>query len=235
MPIKQSGVFFFADFIRNIRKKLFIGPRSQYRKLTALVGGTTTPGGFVIPAIDAKSTTNAIGLHIERDLRDSSFYPTKGSVWDFKGDFFAKALGSNRTCQTYKASYNGYKSIGKDQVLAYRGMACSVSDTTPFFDLCLYGGSDLRGYATGQFQNSRMFATQVEYRRELKWRIGLVAFGGVGGVARHWGDFRFNELLSAGGAGLRFKLDKTNHITYRIDWGYGRAGCTLSMSVTEAF
>ncbi|HRI04840.1 MAG TPA: BamA/TamA family outer membrane protein [Pyrinomonadaceae bacterium] len=233
--IKQSGTFFFGEFMRNVWKDIFIGPRYQYRKLTASAGGTPTPGGFVIPAVDLKSTTAAIGFHVQRDLRDNSFYPTKGSIWDFKGDFFAKALGSNRTYQTYKASYNGYKSIGKDQVLAYRGMACSVSDTTPFFDLCLYGGSDLRGYATGQFQDRRMFATQVEYRRELIWRLGFVAFGGVGGVAKHWSDFRFNELLPAGGAGVRFKLDKKNHINYRIDWGYGRAGYTLSMSVTEAF
>jgi outer membrane protein assembly factor BamA len=226
----------FGEFMRNVWKNIFIGPRYQYRKLIVHEQIGQTPGGFEVPAIDLVSTTAAIGFHVARDLRDSVFYPTKGSFWDFKADFFAKPLGSNRTYQTYKATYNGYLPIGKKQVLAYRGVACSVSDRTPFFDLCLYGASsDLRGYPIGKFQDHRMLATQVEYRRELKWRLGVVGFAGVGGVARHWGEFRFDELLPAAGAGLRFKLDKTNLINYRIDLAYGRGGHTLSMSVTEAF
>ena len=234
--LRQSGSVFFAEFLRNFGKNIFVGPRYQYRKLTAGFGGQQTEGGFEIPAIDLRSTTSAIGFHVQQDRRDNSFYPTKGWLWNVKGDFFAKALGSDRTYQTYGANFNGYRSIGKGQVLAYRGSVCSVSETAPFFDLCFYGSnSDLRGYTAGQFQNRRMFATQAEYRRDLVWRLGVVGFAGVGGVARTWGDFRLDELLPAAGVGLRFKLDKKNNINYRIDWGYGRAGHTLSMSVTEAF
>lgn len=234
--IKGSGTFFLGEGLRNIGKNIFVGPRYQYRKITVGVDGPTTPGGFVIPSIDLRSTTTAIGFKLLRDTRDNSFYPTKGAFWDIKGDFFARAIGSDRTYQTYKATYNGYRSLGERQVLAYRGMACQVSDRTPFYDLCLFGStSDLRGYTAGQFQDRRMFATQVEYRRELKWRLGAVAFGGVGGIANRWLDLRFDELLPAAGVGLRFKLDKKNHINYRADVGYGRAGPTLTMSVTEAF
>ncbi len=221
--------------MRNFGKKIFVGPRYQYRKLTASLGGVPTPGGFEIPAIDINSTTAALGFHVQRDLRDNSFYPRKGSLFDFKADFFAKPLGSNRTYQTYAVSYNGYHSIGKKQVIAYRGKACSVSETAPFFDLCLYGSSDLRGYTTGEFQDRRMFATQVEFRQELPYRLGLVGFAGFGGVAPKWDQFQFNKLLPAAGIGLRFKLDKTNNINYRVDLGFGRNGHTLSLSVTEAF
>ena len=80
-----------------------------------------------------------------------------------------------------------------------------------------------------------MFASQAEYRVELPYRLGLVGFAGFGGVAQRWKDLRFDELLPAAGAGLRFKIDKKNHINYRIDLGFGRSGHTLSMSVTEAF
>lgn len=234
--LNQSGGVFFVSFNRNVWKDFFIGPRYQYRKLTVHLDGTPAPGGFVVPQADLVSTTSSLGFQIERDLRDRTFYPTKGSLWEFKADFFAKPIGSNRTYQVYKAAYNGYRKIGDKQVLAYRGSLCSVSDRAPFFDLCLFGSnSDLRGYTTGQFQNHRMVATQLEYRRELPYRLGIVGFVGFGGVARHWNEFRFSELLPAGGVGLRFKLDKKNHINYRIDWGYGRAGHTLSMSITEAF
>jgi len=235
--IKQKGAFFFGEILRNVGKNIFIGPRYQYRKLTATIGDRTTAGGFEIPAIDLTSTTAAIGFHVVRDLRDHIFYPTKGSLFEFRADFFAKPLGSNRNYQAYLLAYNGYRSIGKKQVLAYRAMTCSVSDNTPFFDLCLYGSrGDLRGYTAGQFQNQRMFAVQGEYRRDqLWWRFGFVAFGGFGGVARRLKEFRSDQLLPAGGVGLRFNLDKKNHINYRVDLGFGRSGHTLTMSVTEAF
>lgn len=235
VEMKQSGSVFFAEFMRNFGKKIFVGPRYQYRKLTASLGGGSTPGGFEIPAIDLTSTTSAIGVHVQRDLRDNGFYPRKGSLFDFKADFFAKALGSNRTYQTYSISYSGYHSLGKKRVLAYRGMACGVTETAPFFDLCLYGGSDLRGYTTGEFQDRRKFATQVEFRQELPYRLGLVGFAGVGGVAPEFNKFQFKKLLPAAGFGLRFKLEKTNHINYRIDFGFGRNGHTIALSVTEAF
>jgi len=236
VELRQSGTVFFAEFMRNFGKNIFVGPRYQYREISTRLNEASTPGGFEIPPIDLISTTSAIGFQVQRDLRDNSFYPTKGSLWSFTGDFFAKALGSNRDYQVYKAAYNGYRKIGKGQVLAYRGSACSVSDNTPFFDLCYYGSSsDLRGYTTGEFQNHRMFATQVEYRKELPYRLGLVGFAGFGGVARKWSEFQFDELLPAVGAGIRFKLDKKNHINYRVDFGYGRSGYTVSMSVTEAF
>jgi hemolysin activation/secretion protein len=115
-------------------------------------------------------------------------------------------------------------------------MGCTANGSVPFYDLCLYGtNSDLRGYTGGEFQNRRMFATQAEYRRELPKRFGLVAFGGIGGVARNWSDFRSNELLPAAGAGLRFNLDNKNQINYRIDFAVGRAGRTLSIGIGEAF
>jgi len=236
VPLSIDGTIFFGELMRNIGKNIFIGPRYQYRSLAIGIDGVIPPGGFVVPAIDIKSNSAALGFHVQRDLRDSTFYPTKGTLLDFTGDFFDQAWGSRREYQTYKIAYNGFRQVKTGQVFAYRAMACSANGSVPFYDLCLFGyNSDLRGYTTGQFQNRRMFATQAEYRVELKKRLGLAAFGGVGGVARRWGDFRSDELLPAAGAGLRFTLDKKNRINYRIDFAFGREGHTLSIGVGEAF
>lgn len=236
VPLRAGGTVFFGEFLRNAWKDIFVGPRFQYRNLYATVDGIRPIGGFEVPAIDLKSVSAALGFHVQRDKRDSTFYPRKGSIIDFAGNFFDQAIGSARQYQTYSLSYNGYHSVSDKQVFAYRAMACSSTGSVPFYDLCLYGtNSDLRGYTAGQFQNRRMFATQAEYRIELPKRFGIVAFGGVGGIARNLDRFRFDELLPAAGAGLRFNLDKQNHINYRIDYGYGREGGTLSISVGEAF
>jgi len=96
VPLHQEGRFFFGEFLRNVGKQIFIGPRYQHRRLSARIDGVAPPGGFVIPDIDLESTTVALGFHVQRDLRNSTFYPTKGSLLDFTGDFFDEALGSRR-------------------------------------------------------------------------------------------------------------------------------------------
>ena len=236
VPLRMEGSIFFGELMRNVGRNIFIGPRYQFRKLSAGIDGVVPPGGFEVPQIDLKSNSAALGFHLQRDRRNSTFYPTKGNLFDFTADFFDQVWGSRREYQSYKMAYNGFRAIAKKQTLAYRAMACSANGSVPFYDLCLYGyNSDLRGYTTGQFQNRRMFATQAEYRIELPKRLGLVAFGGVGGAARRWNEFRSDQLLPAAGAGLRFKLDKKNHINYRIDFAFGREGRTVSIGLGEAF
>jgi len=236
VPLSIDGSIYFGELLRNVGKNVFIGPRYQFRRLGAGLDGDRPPGGFEIPEIDFKANSAALGFHVQRDRRDSTFYPTKGSLFDFTGDFFDQVWGSRREYQTYKIAYNGFRQLAPRQVFAYRAMGCSANGSVPFYDLCLFGfNSDLRGYTTGEFQNRRMFATQAEYRIELPKRLGLVAFGGVGGTARRWNEFRSDQLLPAAGAGLRFNLDKKNHINYRIDLAFGREGRTLSIGVGEAF
>ena len=236
VPLHMEGTIFFGEVMRNVGRNIFIGPRYQFRKLSAGIDGLVPPGGFEVPEIDLKSNSAALGFHLQRDRRDSTFYPTKGNLFDFTADFFDQVWGSRREYQSYKVAYNGFRQVADKQVFAYRAMACSANGNVPFYDLCLYGfNSDLRGYTTGEFQNRRMFATQAEYRIELPKRFGLVAFGGLGGTGRRWNDFRSDQLLPAAGAGLRFKLDKKNHINYRIDVAFGREGRTLSIGLGEAF
>lgn len=236
VPLSMDGTIFFGELMRNVGGNIFIGPRYQFRRLGASIDGIIPPGGFEVPAIDIKSNSAALGLHVQRDRRNSTFYPTKGTLFDFTVDFFDQVWGSRREYQTSKVSFNGFQAIASKQVFAYRVMACSANGSVPFYDLCLFGfNSDLRGYTTGEFQNRRMFAGQAEYRLEFRKRFGLVAFGGVGGVARRWNEFRSDQLLPAAGAGLRFNLDKKNHINYRIDFAVGREGRTISIGVGEAF
>jgi hypothetical protein len=236
VPLSMGGTIFFGELMRNVGGNVFVGPRYQFRKLTASLNAPPRPGGFEVPEIDLKSNSAALGLHLQRDRRNSTFYPTRGTLFDLTADFFDQVWGSRREYQTYKIAYSGFHKVANRQVFAYRAMGCSANGSVPFYDLCLYGfNSDLRGYTTGEFQNRRMFAAQAEYRIEGRKRFGFVAFGGVGGVARNWRDFRTDGLQPAAGVGLRFKLDKKNHINYRVDFAVGREGHTLSIGVGEAF
>jgi len=235
VPMRQGGTIVYGELLRNFWKDIFIGGGFLFKKLYARID-VQTPGGFEVPTLDAKANSAAIHFHVQRDRRDSTFYPTKGTLVDVIGNFFDQAWGSKRQYQTYKVAYNGFRTVKEKQVLAYRAMICSANQNVPFYDLCFYGfDNDIRGYTAGQFQNRRMFATQAEYRVEWRRRLGFVAFAGVGSVQKRWNEFRLDQFLPAAGAGLRFTLDKKDHINYRIDWAVGRAGHTLSIGIGEAF
>jgi hypothetical protein len=131
VPIQQGGTVVYGEFLRNVWKDFFIGGGFLFKKLYARID-VPTLGGFEIPPIDAKANSAAIHFHIQRDRRDSTFYPTKGTLFDVIGNFFDQAWGSKRQYQTYKISYNGFRTVKEKQVLAYRGMICSANQSVPF-------------------------------------------------------------------------------------------------------
>jgi hypothetical protein len=74
-----------------------------------------------------------------------------------------------------------------------------------------------------------MFATQLEYRLVLPWRLGLVGFAPSGD------GFRTDQFLPAGGTGIRFLLSKKFHVNPHTDFAWGKDNFTWSMGVGEAF
>ena len=133
-------------------------------------------------------------------------------------------------------TFNKYLSLGEKQVLAYNLFVCGTGGAPPFYGNCIYGArNELRGYTAGRYLDRVMFATQAEYRLVLRWRFGVVGFGGIGGIAPSIGEFRIDQLLPAGGTGIRFLLTKKFHVNLRTDFGWGKDNFTWSMGVGEAF
>jgi hypothetical protein len=256
LPLTFNGSAFIAEpLIFRIRKSFHLGFRFKCRDLNLSLNSEDSDlpaDGDLPPSLKAvldeveldlfQQRTVAIGPRFQLDTRDSTYYPRKGIFLDSGIDLFEKALGSKFTYQYYKVAFNKYTSLSKRQVLAVRGMGCAAAgDHVPIYDLCLFGSSnDLRGYSAGRYQDRRMFATQAEYRLNIPsdkflGRFGVVAFGGVGGVGNKFSDIGWEDLLPAGGGGLRFRLTKKDHVNFRVDYGIGRVGHTFTMGVGEAF
>jgi hypothetical protein len=237
LPLTQDGSVFLGEFLRRLKWNFLVGPRV----LTGHSVVTVRPGASVSippPADSGLSTSlTALGLSVQRDTRLNRFYPTTGTLFEFTSDFFAEAFGSKYSFQSYRVTFNKYGSLSKNQVLAYNAFFCAVGGQPPFYGNCIYGTkNELRGYEAGRYLDRYMFATQLEYRRVLPMRLGVVAFGGIGGVAPGGGQFfRSNEMLPAGGAGLRFMLSKSYHVNLRADLAAGKNEHTFSMGVSEAF
>jgi hypothetical protein len=246
IPIRQGGDLLFGEFLFRLRAKFYLGPRFNYRKLSASLDlsdqNLPLPAGLDPSDLGAKFTAYAPGVKALHDTRNDVFYPTDGHKAEFVGDFFnanrtsALLPTTKLTYQSYQISYNQYLPLTPSQVLAVRGMLCAVDGNPPFYELCQYGSfSDIRGYQPGRYRDRLMFAAQGEYRKILSHRWGFVVFGGLGEVAHNWDSFTGGNLLPAGGTGVRFNLSKKQRINLRADIAYGKTGWSWNFSLGEAF
>jgi hypothetical protein len=236
VPIHQGGKALLVETVFRVTGKLFLGPRYQRRDLNAQVKGEDLPPEFNIDSHELDSITSSLGFHLQHDLRDSQFYPTKGVLTDIVGDFFQGTFGSDFSYQSYTFAFNKYSGLSPRQVLAFRIFGCATAGHVPFYDLCLLGmHNDVRGYKAGRYRDRLMLTTQAEYRLELWKRFGVAAFFGVGEVAPEISAFNNDNLKPAGGGGIRFTLAKKNHVNLRVDYAAGLQGGGVYMGVTEAF
>ncbi len=233
--LNQTGTAFFGEIMRRIGWRVFVGPRVWLgtSSLAPQNMGQTHPD---LPPLNVSFTMRSLGFKIERDTTPNRFYPVKGTTLHFGADFFAKGLGSTFSFQTYHLTFNAYRSFGDKQVLAYNAFVCATGGQAPFFGECIFGmQGELRGYPAGRYIDRQMLAAQAEYRRKLVWRLGVVAFGGVGEVAPSLSKFNAGNLLPSVGGGVRFTLSKKYQVNLRADIAQGRDGHTFAMGIGESF
>jgi Omp85 superfamily domain len=237
LPLKQTGQVLFGEFLRQVGWKFYVGPRFTLGKSVLTLRPSDEQNVPIPPDLGFDTNLTALGFKVFRDTVPNRFYPTSGTSFKFTADFFAEGLGSKYSFQSYVATFNKYWSLDKKQVLAYNAYLCGTGGNPPFYGNCIYGASnELRGYTAGQYFTSYMAATQLEYRLALPWRFGLVGFGGVGGVIPGENQlYGSQEFLPGVGGGVRFLLSKQYHVNLRVDYGIGRNGHTVGMSIGEAF
>jgi hypothetical protein len=240
LPLVQTGQAFFAEFLRRVGWKFFVGPRfiTGHSIVTVVPNsGSMVP---IPPEAGLHDTLTSIGARITRDTRPNHFYPLGGTFFTFTSDFFSQGLGSKYTFQSYRSEFDKYWSLTDKQVLAYDAYFCGTGGAPPFYGNCIYGTSnELRGYTAGKYFTRYSLATQLEYRLVLPKRFGLVVFGGLGGVIPGGNQplqlLESSRFLPSGGGGLRFELSKKYHVNLRADIAQGRDGHTFGMGVGEAF
>jgi len=177
-----------------------------------------------------------ISLSADWDSRSDQFYPRDGSLIDLEVNVSDSVYGADKDYVVFELSYNGYAAFGAHHTLAWRLAGQHATGDPPFFALPWYGsGVDLRGYTPGTYIGKSLAAAQAEWRWQATKRIGLVAFGGVGGV---WGEvpvFEQDDFLPAGGVGLRWRLTEKFRVNFRVDYAWGQDDEVLLVSVGEAF
>ncbi len=236
IPIDQQSIGGLAEALYRVAPRTYAGVRYRGAKLKTSIDLTQLPfPDLELPQLELDSQTSALGLAFEFDSRDNEFAPRKGVYATGQALRAAKEIGSDFDYTRLQVAVNGYKSLSPKSAIAGRVSLCDVGHGAPFYDLCMFGqNNDLRGYTAGQYRDHFMAAAQVEYRRDLFWRLGAVAFVGVGGVSPSIEKFG-SALLPAAGVGLRLRASKAYGVNASLDFAVGDDSQAFYFYIGEAF
>jgi surface antigen Omp85-like protein len=237
IPLMQKGGLFLVNGMVLLGARWYAGAQYSIMSMAVAIDPSESPAELPpILSRDVDLRTAALGPHLQRDTRDSAFYPRTGSLLNALAGFYGEAVGGQREYQAYQASFSQYIPLHGRQMVAWRASVCGVANDVPFYDLCQLGKSqDLRGYVVGQYRDRAMVAAQIEYRAEIWKRIGGTAFVGAGEVAPSLGALTGDALLPGGGVGVRLTVAKRNHVNIRADYAWGENSHAFYIGVAEAF
>lgn len=173
------------------------------------------------------------------DSRNNILNAANGWYVEATYGVYGKALGGTNKFQLTRFDirhFMGLNETGND-ILAFQFLGRFSSGDVPFNELALLGGNEImRGYREGRFVDRHLMAGQMEYRKSFgDSRWGAVAFLGAGDVANSVGSFALKNLRPSYGAGVRFKLDKTENLNLRFDYGFGQGSNYFYFTIAEAF
>jgi hypothetical protein len=179
---------------------------------------------------------SAIGVVGVYDSRDNAINSRTGKLMELSTYVYTKALGSTFSFFVVNGLYQHHWPIMKKQSLGLQTKLRLSYGDVPFLDLSLAGGDDmLRGYPKYRYRDHHFLGTQLEYRFPLFWRIGMVAFAGVGDVFNSISDVQASTLKYSVGSGLRLAVNPAERLNIRFDYSWGRDGGYFYFSVAESF
>ena len=237
LPIEQEGAAVAAIASAEVFDDIFVGLKARYLDSTTRIRlDDVSQAPVTIPPLEIEVTSGVAGLVLDIDKRDQRFNPRDGYL--VSGEFLHSFAERSSVLEFRKATVNSdlFLPAGEEDALALRLSLCNVSGRSPFFELCMLGGTDaFRGYPTGRYRDRSLISTQVEYRGRLWKKFGYVIFGGFGGVARDFGDFDADAFLPAVGVGVRYRVSEKFEVDFSVDGAWGRDSSAIYVYLGQAF
>lgn len=166
--------------------------------------------------------TRSVTLSRVFDSRDSNSNPSEGTLFTVSAE--SAGFGGDFDFTKYTTEARHYWKVGRNQVVAFRGMYGYGTGHIPYMQKYSVGGMDtLRGYRDDQFKGNHMFASTMEYRFPVAKRVTAAFFADAGSA---WGDQTYYSSSSTDinfGYGLGIRL-VTPFGPVRIDYGIGSQG-----------
>jgi outer membrane protein assembly factor BamA len=238
VSLTQSGYLVQGLFQTRVATDLYLGVQARHMNIRTkfnlpdLAGDLLDNGGPLSRINNSVTTFGPVGTY---DTRNRDYAPDSGQLAEIELDVGLQRFVADNSFFRATAVYSRYDKVMDDLVLASHASVCTENGKVPIFELCMFGqNNDLRGYAVGKFQDKAMFTAQEELRWHAFWRVGLVAFAGIGSVGHTVGEFK--DILASAGGGLRFLASKDYGINVGIDGAVTKEGdAAFYIQVGEAF
>jgi hypothetical protein len=147
VELEAESVSGSADLLRRLPDALkllgvpvYLGPTVLLSETENSVSRGKLPADVSPRALD--ETRVGLGVRLQRDSRDDSFYPKSGSLGDAGFLLYDGGLGSDFNYRVYDVSYRRHDELWEEGVLATRAFGRFTDGNAPFTDL---SGHDLRG------------------------------------------------------------------------------------------
>jgi hypothetical protein len=224
-----SGYFFQASLMRRIKGNWYAGGYLRYLDVDQGLRLNTPPGDFS----DASSiTAPGVGLNLDYDSRDVPTNAYKGRFLALKAMFNEQTQQGGKAYQGYSARFRSYHQVLDKLVLALDVNACARTGSIPLWDTCRV---PLRGYSGTDYLGKKSAWAQVEARRQLSKRWGLVGFAGAGKLTEKFTSLTDDSVIPSYGVGIRFMALESQRINIRVDYARSNDSDAWYLSVGEAF
>ncbi len=177
-----------------------------------------------------------MGIIFNYDIRDNIFSTHQGFYGEFTIDRHDQVFSGEFDYTRLRLDLRQFFRLSKNDILATQFYSESIYGEAPFLSQAFIGGNQrMRGFYEGRYRDNHAALIQLEYRRNLPWRFGAVAFAGMGAVANEYSHLALNDLRYACGGGLRFALNEAERINIRFDVGIGNGQPAYYLTINEAF
>ena len=178
--------------------------------------------------------SSGASVNITYDTRDFVPNPHQGQLINLRYTSYSSALGSDSRFDEYETRYSLYHPVNDKTVVAWEVDGHFTQGHVPWNMLPELGnGQRMRGYYEGRYRDRDVVSTQVEYRRKLDWRNGIVGWLGTGTMSPSMHQLGQSTWLPSVGVGYRFEFKPGMNV--RLDYGVGRSSSGFYFQVGEAF
>ncbi len=219
-----------------IRKNTFLGFRYAFDAYYDLQVEEKGKLDLEQPAGIRAGINSGAGPAFIYDTRTSVFYPRGGWLIDYSSTYDLGQVISDYRFSRNVLDVSYFYSPMKRSVLGLNINLQQNFGEVPFYQLSLLGGPRrLRGQFEGEFRDNLALQGQIEWRQEILNNWGMVAFIGLGSVASKYGQISWKNQKLGSGVGVRYKLNKKDHVNLRLDVGYGNGKIYPYITIGEAF
>lgn len=179
-----------------------------------------------------KATIRGIGIGWSRDTRDSVFTPSSGNALSASVTTYPEALGASFDAQAVSLKWITYQSGLGSGTLGFKSQLDFSLGNPPFY---LRPYISLRGVPALRYPGEQVGSVETEYRLPINSRWDLLAFGGVGQARANIRGITGTKSVSAGGVGIRFKVQKLFGLTFGLDFAQGPQGEATYIQIGNAW